>query len=62
MDLATLYLKRKFLLLYCFLLCLILYLRTISMGNPPGTYIRRVDLAEAFLRYGFEGLIHVGAS
>ena len=44
------------------LLCFILYLRRISKYNLPGTHIRRVDLTEDFLRYGFEGIILGGAS
>ena len=39
-----------------FLLCFTLYLRAIS--KPLGAYIRRGDLTEGFLRYGFQGLIH----
>ena len=43
------------------LLCFILYLRALSNFKPPGTYIRKGDLMEGFVRYEFEGLIHGGA-
>ena len=31
---------------------------TVFKDNPRGAYIRRGDLTEGFLRYGFQGLIH----
>ena len=40
--------------------CFILYLRAISKYKSLGAYIRRSDLREGFLRYGFGGLIHGG--
>ena len=44
-----------------FLLCFILYRRAIFKYKPPGAYIRRGDLTEAFLCYEFEGLTFGGA-
>ena len=45
-----------------FLLCFTLYSRANSKYKPPwGAYIRRGDLTESFLRYGFGGPIHRGA-
>ena len=44
-----------------FLLCFILYLRAIFKYKPPGAYIRRDDLTEAFLCYEFERLTFGGA-
>ena len=48
-----------------FLLCFTLYSRENSKYKPPGSYIRRGDLTEGFLRYDFgglylKGLIHGG--
>ena len=34
-----------------------MYVRAISKYKPPGTYIRRGDLTEVFLRWEFVGLI-----
>ena len=40
-----------------FLLCFVLYLRTISKFKTPGVaYIRRDDFTEDFLRYKYGGL------
>ena len=57
-DWASLIVGRKFIVLLCFTL----YLRAISKDKPPGAYIWRGDLTEAFLHYEFgdlylEGLI-----
>ena len=57
-DLASLIVGRKFIILLCFTL----HLRAISKYKPPGAaYIWRGDLTEGFLRYEFGRLIFGGA-
>ena len=45
-----------------FLLCFtFVFENKFHVQAPRGTYIRRGDLTEGFLRYDFEGLMHGGA-
>ena len=47
--------------IYHFCIVLLCIQGQIPSTSPPGTYIRRGDLREGFLRYDFGGLIFGGA-
>ena len=59
-DWTSLWLEGNWCVIVLFLLCFILYLKTISKYKLQGSYIRRGVLVEGFLCYKFEGLIHEG--